>query len=456
MKKQVKLKILDVVHTRIDDQSLSLIHPFFEYDKDRVVDGKYGKEKYWIKKRVVSDSGLFLTGLIPMVKDYCKQGNITVSVSGKPERIRPVNSPSGFDFWEDQLSAIRACIVRQRGIVYFATGTGKTTIAIGIVSCFKAKSLILCHTTDILNQTYRRFEEKGYDVKKLGGGSRDNKSFLKADIGISTIQSFRKLKPKQYCRLYDIVIVDEVHHIGSLTGQYGFVLQRLLAPIRIGLTGTLYGKKHKYRNLSVHGLIGPVIAELSLAEATDKKILAEVELDLIPVMKNTEISKHTKYADLYQYGIIQNRLRNKLIVESALKTIDAGDTVLIMVRQIAHGKEIQRLAKLVGLKTFFVRGSSDTETRDGILKMLDKKKLKCVIASSIWNEGIDIPSLNHVINAFAQKADIPTIQVPGRGTRTDQGKKMKVKLTDFLDPYKHLAEHAVRRLQLYKEKGILK
>ena len=456
--KRVKLKILDVVHTHIDDRSLATIRPFFEYDKSKVIDGQYGKEKYWVKKILVQKNGLFLTGLVPTLEIYCREAKIDISIFGKTERIRPVKSPSGFDFWDDQVKAIRACILKQRGLLYFATGTGKTIIAIGLVSCFdKAKSLILCHTTDILRQTYKKFKAIGYNVEMLGGKkNKDKKNFLSADVGVATIQSFIKLKPSQYCRLYDIVIVDEAHHVGSLSGQYGFVLQRILAPIRIGLTATLYGKTHVYRNLVVNGLLGPVIAELSMIDGIEKKLLAKIKIDLIPVTKNIEIStRYTKYAELYQYGIVKNRLRNKLLVESALETVNQNNTVLIMVRHLAHGREIQNLAKLIGLKSIFVHGSSDSETRDKILELLNKKKIKCVIASSIWNEGIDIPSLNHVINAFADKADIPTIQVPGRGTRTDSGKKNEVKLTDFLDPYKFLAEHTVRRLQIYKEKGIL-
>ncbi len=38
--KRVKLKILDVVHTHIDDRSLATIRPFFEYDKSKVIDGR--------------------------------------------------------------------------------------------------------------------------------------------------------------------------------------------------------------------------------------------------------------------------------------------------------------------------------------------------------------------------------------------------------------------------------
>ena len=75
-----------------------------------------------------------------------------------------------------------------------------------------------------------------------------------------------------------------------------------------------------------------------------------------------------------------------------------------------------------------------------------------MIASAIWNEGVNIPSLNHIINAVGGKARISVEQIPGRGLRTSKG-KTTVRITDFLDPYRYLAEHTVRRLQIYVELG---
>jgi superfamily II DNA or RNA helicase len=113
------------------------------------------------------------------------------------------------------------------------------------------------------------------------------------------------------------------------------------------------------------------------------------------------------------------------------------------------------MLKLRGVSVPFIYGSTSRELRFRTLERLKSKKTKAVICSRVWKEGINVPSLNHIINAVGLKEEKAVLQAAGRGLRTTD-EKTTVKITDFLDPYKYLAEHSVLRMSVYIRKGWLK
>jgi len=453
----MKIEKIDAVHCRVNTKDRLKLLNCLGYKEVIWIQGQYGKRPKETKKFFIDRNGYFFTGLLPRVEDYLERKGYVIEFVGRFRRLQS-HKPNikGIKFRSDQLDAIEDARRIQRGVIHFPTGSGKTVIAAGLISCFlpKKRVLFLCHTIDILTQTYQRFRGYGFpNIKILGGKHKDREGFLKGQVCLSTIQSFSSFNPKDYVDQYDIVIVDEAHHISSKGTQYGQVLQQMLAPVRVGLTATVPEKRESI--FTVEGLIGPVIAKMTSEEAVNKKILAQVKLNLITVPKTSSVSGLRGFKVAYRDGIVRNRVRNKLIVQELERSINNGETTLVMIRELEHGENLMKMCRLFKVETIFLQGSDNSDIRRKVAEGFDKKKIKCVIASAIWKEGIDIPSLNHVINAFGGKGEIPTVQVAGRGTRTDKGRKSVVKMTDFLDPYRYLAEHTVRRIQIYRERGWL-
>ena len=167
-----------------------------------------------------------------------------------------------------------------------------------------------------------------------------------------------------------------------------------------------------------------------------------------------------------------------------------------MVKEIEHGFNILNLCRKLGLKVKFVKGSitifkeskktkneterqkikriekdkklleiikkqendndviTNSDEREEIRSSLNKSKYDCVISTSVWREGVDIPNLDCVINACGGKSEIMTLQAIGRGLRKTDDKE-EVIIIDFLDPYKYLALHTIQRLQIYVNSGWL-
>jgi len=77
-----------------------------------------------------------------------------------------------------------------------------------------------------------------------------------------------------------------------------------------------------------------------------------------------------------------------------------------------------------------------------------------LIASSIYDEGVDLPEVNVLIKASGGKSEVKTIQQVGRGLRP---KKEKLIVYDFNDMNsKFLSAHSKKRIKTYKQEGFLK
>jgi superfamily II DNA or RNA helicase len=245
-----------------------------------------------------------------------------------------------------------------------------------------------------------------------------------------------------------MTIIDEEHHVNNIKSQYGKVMLNNLSPLRYGLTAT---KPTKQQEILINeGLIGATIAKLTVQEGIKTKIIAKPIIKLLPVpyQQQIKIQCKNKYVDLYEYGITKNKIRNSLIINEVKKSLEKQEIVLIIIEKIEHGRILQKMLKHENIESNFVHGGSDKLTRLKIKNNLKIGLNKVAICSRVWKEGINIPSLNKIINACGWKEEKGIIQAVGRGLRTTKT-KTEVTLIDFLDPYPYLSEHAIARIQVY-------
>jgi len=455
------ITVLDAVHCRANKEARHKIKRCLRYETAKWKRNKFGGRHSELVKQYLltgrdGTSGLFLTGLLPRVKDHCEKKGYDIKVLNRFEEEKEViKRPKlpGLIFRPDQRVALRAAKKEKRGKITFPPGSGKTIIALGIMSMFPDyRILFLCHTKDLIEQTKEdliKFKFKNFQI--IGAGYKSSiKKLFKRDsvIVLSTIQSFSNLSKKEYNSFFDLTIVDESHHVNSKKSQYGKVMENNLSPRRIALTATEPTKENE--KLINEGFFGPTIAQLTIEEGVEKKIIAEPVVNLVPVPYEIRINQkcQNRYAKFYEFGIVNNKTRNKFIVEKAINSIENGEIVLIIIERTEHGKILKKMLKYNKVIAPFVCGSTDRTVRTKIRNKLKSKKLKIAICSKVWKEGINIPSLDHIINAVGFKEEKAVMQAIGRGLRTAKGKNM-IKLTDFLDPYRYLAEHSVLRIQVY-------
>jgi superfamily II DNA or RNA helicase len=487
------------------------IKEILSFDSEFWIQGQFRKHRKATKKSFLLKDGYFLAGFIPRVLDGLKGRDIEPDVENRKDAPTP-REPfiEGITFHPEQKAAIEAVTKQKRGIIHHPTASGKTVVSAGILSCFPGKRrLVLVHTKTLLHQTASELEGFGFnDICKIGDGAKD----LDGEVVVAMIQTFSNIHEDVWMDYFDVVLVDETHHAGSKS--YERVLSYSLAPVKVGLTATLPDEeKQKERALTIEGVLGPVINKVSISEAVEKGMIARPIIVLKSVHTDAKIQRTIKYQDVYNAGIVENKTRNRIIVRETILALRNDETVLIMIKSIRHGILLSELligqdiehevlsagppteinaaikemknplkelhakkmttgseAKRERIEAEITRRNREIENseevkiarrflegskrRESIKKDLEDGIIKVVICSDIWREGANIKSLGNVINACGGKSEIGTLQAVGRGLRISEG-KTTVKIIDFLDPYRYLAEHTVERIKIYKREGWL-
>ncbi len=447
----VKLKILNATWTKIL-VGKELITPCLSYEQIYYKQGPFHKVPVARQAKVIWKD-LILTGHIPRIKSFCGKRGINLSVEGQlsfTTTIEPVLKD--ITLKEHQRSLVKIAREVQRGVLISPTGSGKTVTALALMSSWPGNKLFLTQSRDLVTQTAKAIQERMGLRKGEIGLVVEGKTDFKP-ITIATIQTLYRLDPKLYAKYFQLVITDECHHLSKITGTYGKVLSKIETPCRIGLTATWPTKEEAC--MALEGHIGPRIMEISSEQATDAGLLVPVKVKVVKVPFSQTIKAFKRYPDVYQAGITQNNNRNRLALKVAQGLNQEGKSVLVLVTEIEHGKRLKNMADLIGYETIFIWGSTTTEDRENLRLKLHNKQLFCVIANKIWKEGVDIPSLDCIINAAGGKSEIATLQTVGRGTRAFKDKQ-ELLVIDFFDPsHYYLVSHFGERVSLYCEKGWL-
>ena len=163
------------------------------------------------------------------------------------------------------------------------------------------------------------------------------------------------------------------------------------------------------------------------------------------------LHRHRQAGTAYDDGIVYNLHRNKVICEAAVEYYKRNKQTLIIVKKIDHGDIISDL--LTATKQFiphqFIHGSLATEERTEGLDNFKNGITKVLIASSILDQGVDIPNIDVLIFASGGNSYIRAIQRVGRGLRIHDNKD-HLTVIDFSDrTNKYLAKHSIERFKTY-------
>ena len=149
----------------------------------------------------------------------------------------------------EQEEVVNTLLKYENGVISATTAFGKTVIAANIISNKKINTLIIVHTTQLLEQWKKRLEEflifddttteqtlKKNKIKNIGQFS-GGKNRLSGLIDVATMQSLsRNGEVKDFVKDYGMVIVDECHHVSAFSLEQ--ILKNVHAKFVYGLTAT--------------------------------------------------------------------------------------------------------------------------------------------------------------------------------------------------------------------------
>lgn len=449
----VKITVENVTFSKASNASIKVLKPCLRvtYKKAKYNPAK-GKSIYVDhEESLINSKGIFLSGYLPRVKKYLSNQHIEYEIINNAERLKADNKPfiKGKTLRDDQIRLVDNAIKSQRGILVAPTGSGKTLLAGAIISCFKNKKvLFLCDKKSLAYQAKEDFKEYGLkNITVVGDGEKD----ISGNVVVAIQKSLMSFDLKSLSALFDIIILDEAHGLSDKNSQHAMIIENLLAPIKIGLTAT-YPSDKKVQ-LIMEGWLGPIIGELTEGEAKAKNIIADTKVIIRKVEFDQEVMDCKNYRRAREIGIITNQNYNRQIIKEALTWTKQGKSVLISFIETEHGKCLKSIADELGLDCEFIYGATSTEIREKVKAKFKAKKILCVIASTIWKQGINIPSLDVIENAAGGKSDIAIKQLRGRGTRTYEGKDFLYYI-DFFNPnHESFIRHFGFRMCLYFENG---
>ena len=449
----VNVNILDAVHCQTDRQGIELLFPCLSHDAVFYVKTQYRNERREYKKSLITKKGIFMTGHLPRIRVFCTRRKYNLIISGTQEKILPENPPKlpAINFRPDQIFLLEKALKEQRGVIKAPTGSGKTLLIAGIMGCYPSKEkIIMTHQLSIIDQIVEELK-----IQKVGKPTVYAEGIKQlSKLTVASIQSMVNVNPREYSGRYDLVMVDEAHHVSDYKGIYMKVLENMIAPVRLGTTATVHSENSK-EYLAMEGALGPVIGEISINDGIEEGFLAMPKIRIERVPFNREIKALKTYMDVYNQCVVHNRSRNRLIATLAKNEVLSGGSVLILVNIIEHGHNIKKVCDVLDVGAPFIHGETETEDRNKVKKDFISGKIRCVIASTIWREGVNVPNINCLINACGGKDEIPVLQSIGRGLRVTNDKK-EVIIVDFLDnSHWRLIDHLGHRLAVYSENGWL-
>lgn len=243
------------------------------------------------------------------------------------------------------------------------------------------------------------------------------------------------------------LITHNCHHAGSET--WYDVCTACPAVYRFGLSGTPMDRTDG-ANIRLLAAIGPIIVDIPNKFLVDRGISARTHI-IFSRITAPVLPKKLPYPSAYKQGVVENPNGLALIVEWTKVFQEVGLSTLILCEQIEHGKIIDNALWTatdgVFIPHLFIHGTEDTEVRAGALKDFGDRKLPVLIASTILDEGVDVPTIDALILAGSRKSRIKTMQRLGRGLRGD--KLICVEFANFT--HQHLLEHSLHRYEDYKK-----
>lgn len=172
-------------------------------------------------------------------------------------------------------------------LMELATGTGKTRHSIDLTNHLLSNGYLVNATNpiNILILVAKRVHKQTWkdEIEKWGGIHHPNEGYL-TEINIC-MECYESLK--NHCREHwDIIIADEVHHIGSET-RLGF-LKTMSFNFFIGLSATIPQKLKMLFRYRYHS----EVVSCDLIEAIDSDVLPEPTILLFPLqVENTRLSE---------------------------------------------------------------------------------------------------------------------------------------------------------------------
>ncbi len=357
------------------------------------------------------------------------------SEENEQEKVVPFFQPRGAQI--EALCALENTRAEgaSKALVLAATGIGKTALA-----AFDSKPydriLFVAHREEILKQAAMTFENiRG--SKEYGFFNGNQKCTDKPIIfaSVSTLANSRYLNDEYFAPDYfQYLVIDEVHH--GVTDQYKRIVEYFKPQFMLGLTAT----PERMDGRSIYEICDyNVPYEIPLNEAINKGML--VPFRYYGIYDDTTdyeglrlVRGHFDENELNK-RYLNNESRNDLIYKYYCKY--GSRRALGFCCSRMHAEDMARAFSERGIPSVAVYSNAEgaySRDRNEAIEMLKNGEIKVIFSVDMFNEGVDITSVDMVLFLRPTESPVVFLQQLGRGLRRDRGKEY-LNVLDFIGNY---------------------
>jgi superfamily II DNA or RNA helicase/HKD family nuclease len=325
---------------------------------------------------------------------------------------------------------------KDKALVVSATGTGKTILsALDVRATAPRRLLFIAHREQILDRAIEEFQrvlkQPADQFGKLAGSTRQlDRRYVFATVQtLSQEQVLGQIDPATF----DYILIDEVHRAGA--SSFGRVIDHFRPEFLLGMTAT------------------PERGDgTNIFELFDFNVPYEIRLNTALELQMLSPFHYYGVADFtFEDGLTTDDTTtvSRLVatervdhVISALETYGQAGVPPRGLIFCSRKEEARALALELNKRTFrgsilrtvALTGDDSIDERELVVERLERGELDYILTVDIFNEGVDIPSVNQIVMLRQTQSSIVFVQQLGRGLRHAPGKEYLV-VIDFIGNY---------------------
>ena len=346
-----------------------------------------------------------------------------------------------------------------RALAVMATGLGKTYVAAESIRRIRAtqsnaRVLVCAHTNDLVYQLERAFwpflQPRDTTVVFNSNETVTEDQINNADFVFACVDSMANYLTKRAAPEFDILLVDECHHVGAK--RYDIVFDALDAgslngAFALGLSATPW----RADEIDIREYFGDPRVSIDMVQGLKQGFLANVDYrmfsdnidwDMLANLQGKSFSpkqiNRTLFINEWDDAVVyrlkeawKEQPRPRAIVFCG--TIDHAQTMKDKINQLGFCRA----------EALYSGGGRPGESmnqyqRNRILSDFANGDIACLCVVDIFNEGIDVPDVNIIVFQRVTHSRRIFIQQLGRGLRISEDKD-KVIVLDFVSDIRRFA-----------------
>jgi superfamily II DNA or RNA helicase len=348
------------------------------------------------------------------------------------------------------------------GLILSGTGTGKTALAAAFFARLQGQALFVCDELALLSQSRAALaKDLGEEVGIVGSGR-----FELQRVTCATIQTLHKRRHtsvfRKWFRTLEVVIVDEVHV--AINKRNADVIQQIAAKAVFGLTATLEVEK-PHVHLPAVAMCGPVVFEYPISQGVEDGYLSDGVIYRVefydpltgmapayPTLvdgKKVWIKAGSQAAE-YRRRVCLNKSRNDCVEGIVREGLRCGRKIVVLVDWKVHLRMLDN--RFSDVKHRSLSGEIKPAARLEAMREMDAGELDLILASKVFAKGVDIQSVNLILDCCGLPSRNNAIQRYGRGVRKNQKEKVLF-YVDIFDVGNRFEAAGRSRLKALQELG---